>query len=43
MNRKSPKISSKSVLRNGLLNVLQLGRLNFDDPKLLNRTRKGLS
>lgn len=43
MDRQNPKISSKSVLRNGLFNVLQLGRLNFDDSKLLNRTRKGLS
>lgn len=43
MDRQNPKIGSKSVLRSGLLDVLQLGHLNFDDPKLLNRTRKGLS
>lgn len=39
MDRQNPKIISKSVL----FNVLQLGYLNFNDPKLLNRTRKGLS
>lgn len=43
MDRQNPKIISKSVLRNGLFNVLHLGHLNFNDPKLLNRTRKGLS
>lgn len=43
MDRQNPKIGTKSVLRNGLLDVLQLGHLNFDDSKLLNRTRKGLS
>ena len=39
----SNNVITKSVLRSGLLDVLQLGHLNFDDPKLINRTRKGLS
>lgn len=43
MDRQNSKIGSKSVSRSGLLDVLQLGHLNFDDSKLLNRTRKGLA
>lgn len=43
MDRQNPKIVSKSVSRNGLLDVLQLGHLHEDDLKLLNRTRKVLS
>lgn len=43
MDRQNPKIGIKSALRNGLLDVLQLGHLHEDDLKMLNRTRKGLS